>query len=1015
MGMIDADNKKIIDAILKIAKAMKALIVDGGSASGVMKEIGEAVRRDGDHVATLGIFPWEAVAGRKELELDDGKVYIGFDGEDGDREELRKIKAELDRNHRYFALITNPSPRFKDSPWASEIEARYYIEHYLTDRTDESALLGKVLRTKVMDEHKPRPHVLIVVNGGLGTVDTAHMFLTGKFNTDFEPSDSSKDSEFVKLVPMVVIHGSGRAADLIVHVLEANDTIHDTLMSEEKFKLLLGRYRLKSEEAASVPEVARKLGEIWKRKKSVFIHKVDNKSKHTLAFDMMKAICEGTMFKDGTPAYESSFQLKLLMDWNDREGLDIMREILIRNLKKTGENSDDNVALIESMRHALKYNLVDSVSLLHDFRVEISQATLISLYEDGADTFKTRINSSSGCCIGTAKRMLRDLVYLKDCTIRPEGSDPSAESVAYQCSYCRSAKVSPHSSLTVNGREMATRDDMLLWSIFSGRFELAWYFWLSGGRNRTVHCMSRALMACAILRAAREASGSFFMYGFRSGLSQLGLKQLNADLSSAWASKFELAARDILDLCYQKNPEMAVSLLTLPWVHPKDWFPVLSCLGSRLANPLTIALSARARSFVSHQACQDAINRLWYGRVIFNDVTVGIGGLAEVWHDRQTRIPLRPTGWRIEHFGLLGCLGRMGRQGPVLALNMLLSTVLFLPVLLSTVKQPLAHDSSRGQMEGTDREDSSGGPESTKTGLKGLLWGLKRATKQKALGFYNAPCVKFHIDFASYLTFLILYTALGFQFSYEYSVLEGLVHLWIVALAMRQWYSFWHDGNRLIFGSNYFEVGMLLCYLPAAGLRIYERSQYDKAQFMALGDTSNHSLDDGVVAKYSSGAGDWARARSWHGIAGVLFWVRIVDYFRASRTLGPLVPVLISVSWQAVQFFILLLVAIVAFGSAIICAGRPRYDPAEGLPAHFAQAVFFPYFEIFGEHFLDGYNISIRDYPGCHHQDPGCSPQQSLGIILLCIYLFISAIVLMNLLIASTLSPPRHHAASYPS
>jgi hypothetical protein len=225
---------------------------------------------------------------------------------------------------------------------------------------------------------------------------------------------------------------------------------------------------------------------------------------------------------------------------------------------------------------------------------------------------------------------------------------------------------------------------------------------------------------------------------------------------------------------------------------------------------------------------------------------------------------------------------------------------------------------------------------------------------------------------------------------------------------MRQVYSYRNDGNRLLFGSNYFEVVMLLCYLPAVGLRIYERSQYSQDQFMALGDTSNHALANGAVAKYSTDAGDWARARSWHGIAGIFFSARIVDYFRASRTLGPLVPVLLSVSWQAVQFLLLLLVAIVAFGSAIICAGRPRYDPAEDLPAYFAQAVFFPDFEIFGEHFLDGYNISIRDYPGCHHQDPGCSPQQSLGIILLCIYLFISTIVLMNLLIASILLPPHH-------
>jgi hypothetical protein len=65
------------------------------------------------------------------------------------------------------------------------------------------------------------------------------------------------------------------------------------------------------------------------------------------------------------------------------------------------------------------------------------------------------------------------------------------------------------------------------------------------------------------------------------------------------------------------------------------------------------------------------------------------------------------------------------------------------------------------------------------TGTDRLGWSAEfiGSFQQQALGFYNSQCIKFYIDFTSYLTFLIVYTALGFRFSYEYSVLEGFVHL----------------------------------------------------------------------------------------------------------------------------------------------------------------------------------------------------------------------------------------------
>jgi hypothetical protein len=246
-------------------------------------------------------------------------------------------------------------------------------------------------------------------------------------------------------------------------------------------------------------------------------------------------------------------------------------------------------------------------------------------------------------------------------------------------------------------------------------------------------------------------------------------------------------------------------------------------------------------------------------------------------------------------------------------------------------------------------------------------------------------------------------------------MLEGIMHCWIFGLVIREVFELWSGASYLVFGNNYFDVIMLILYLPAAALRIHETAVLSEEQFLQQGSLTHAALPDGSRAKYAQVGGEWGQARSWHGIAGIFFWVRIVDYFRAERTLGPLMLVLSKVTLDALQFFMVLLVFIVSFGAAIVCAGRPRQDPRATVGASFTAAIFVPFFEIFGEHFLEGYNLSISDYPMCLAQDPAsdCSENQSLGIILLSVYLFISSIILMNLLIASEPPPALRCCAEF--
>ena len=162
----------------------------------------------------------------------------------------------------------------------------------------------------------------------------------------------------------------------------------------------------------------------------------------------------------------------------------------------------------------------------------------------------------------------------------------------------------------------------------------------------------------------------------------------------------------------------------------------------------------------------------------------------------------------------------------------------------------------------------------------------------------------------------------------------------------------------------------------------------------------NVTLEAGQPAHYQSAGQDMATARSWHGVVGILFWVRCVDFLSVSDVLGPLRLVLFRVLVDAFQFFIFLLIFIVSFGAAMVCAARPVRDPSVPLLHSIKLAVYFPYMQIFGEHFMDNGLFSAN--PG----DGADTSRRQLGTVLYCAYLFISAIVLMNLLIASETSPP---------
>jgi hypothetical protein len=192
---------------------------------------------------------------------------------------------------------------------------------------------------------------------------------------------------------------------------------------------------------------------------------------------------------------------------------------------------------------------------------------------------------------------------------------------------------------------------------------------------------------------------------------------------------------------------------------------------------------------------------------------------------------------------------------------------------------------------------------------------------------------------------------------------------------------------------------MLAAYIPAFYTRIRE-IKYDDATYNRLGGWNSsiqayELLGNNSCASYEYVGEDLKMARSLHGIAGIFFWVRIFYFLRVSSTLGPLWLVLFRVTRNDVFYFLVFLfVFLFSFGAAIVCSARPAHEQGTPFSAYLADTLYFPYMEIYGEHFLN--SIYFSSYPGGLTE----SNNRVLGTLLLCVYLFFSAIVLMNLLIA---------------
>ncbi|XP_069138971.1 transient receptor potential cation channel subfamily M member 8-like [Argopecten irradians] len=256
-------------------------------------------------------------------------------------------------------------------------------------------------------------------------------------------------------------------------------------------------------------------------------------------------------------------------------------------------------------------------------------------------------------------------------------------------------------------------------------------------------------------------------------------------------------------------------------------------------------------------------------------------------------------------------------------------------------------------------------------GRRGGSTKLFMRTLQKFNLYFNSPRTKFFYHNMTYFIFLGLFVYMVLVDFRKYSVtmIESFCLGWILTLQIDELYT--------------------LGIFPTAGWRATVR---DILGVTNVVETLNALLFvAGYVVHYVEPETTFTKIA--YSINLVIFQLKIFRAYIVDQTLGPQVVMVKEMTASMLQFLLILLIFIVAYGtSSQALLYTERHPSWEILRDIFYQ----PYWTVYGEVGLD----ELTDDPDCDDDARFCRKQHGLVYIFLGIYILLSNVLLLNLLIA---------------
>ncbi|XP_070536806.1 transient receptor potential cation channel subfamily M member-like 2 isoform X1 [Ptychodera flava] len=948
--------------LTKVALSTNAWIITGGTHTGVMKHVGEAVRDytlgSGSYgktsIVNIGIAPWGVVYKREDLISVAGKYPAYYRVE-----EQKGLEAPLDPNHTHFILVDNGTI----NRYGTEIKLRGKIEKAISEmRLDRS-------QSDIMTV----PGVCVVLEGGPGTLQTVWSAITNG-------------------TPAVIVAGSGRAADMLAWAVQQVPE-KDIPFKDRQGKIFIRKRAVINAtfEAKLKTVVEKEFGdrnldtmvgwvkECLRKKDLITVFELDAKGS---AKDIDLAILQALLKANKGREQD---QLKLALAWNR---IDIAKSVIFTEDKKWQQHDLDeavHIALLNNQVDFVKLFLEQGVSLWEFLTVkrltrlynEIRMNTI--LYElldkirreDKRNPYRKFTLEDVGHLMEELTDDTYEPLYLdkKDPTryvlneeeeleqakwAEPTGmGNPSFGSdVAIRASVAElnaAPQPNPDIGVTVEDDFMlpynpvAIRErrfdnparELFLWSVLLNYHDMAELFWEEGS-----DAMASALVASQVQKAMAEEEDDL---------------DTSNDLQKQ-AEEYEEIASGVLTECYKDNEERALMLL----VRELPFWGKSTCL--------RLAISADDKNFVAHSAAQNLLSIIWYGKLerehtttiklisclVFPPLMFCLLKFREPAEDTETVSDSRKDSIKGDK------------------LNQSLQMV--------SIQQQDEHGSQK-RLISDDESD-----EGTSDGLADYDEGIDIRAKrklnayQKFSFFFSAPVVAFSYNVFAYIVFLILFSyILLINFHSEISIAETVLVFWVSTLVCEEIRQIIQEETHSIF---------------------LKLSNWINDYWNILDVISLSLFYTGLGLRFGDSASTLQAARYIWSMDILCFYIRLLHVFYLNRQMGPKLIMIGKMMVDLLFFVGILFVFILGYGvsmQAILYPNESRIVPL-------IEGVFYkPYFQIYGELFLEELRGEIDCTTNATLIEEGgqrCPDTHWLVIVLLVLYMMLSNVLLLNLLIA---------------
>ncbi|XP_029707113.1 transient receptor potential cation channel subfamily M member 2 isoform X3 [Takifugu rubripes] len=540
--------------LIKVAQTTGAWIITGGTHTGVMKHVGEAVKdytlssSVQSQIVAIGIPTWGIIHNRDTLVQ--AELQGCFPAHYLMDEEGQGRFSCLDNNHTHFLLVDDGT----HGHYGVEIELRTRLEKFIS---------RKSLRHK--GSNVTIPAVCVVLDGGPGTLNTIY-------------------NAMLNGTPCVVFESSGRIADVIAHVAGlpvSRVTIADIKKLMKKF---FGQ-EYDGFTDISIVEWTKKIQDIIRMTHLLSVFRVSEDNHGDVDVAILQALLKASKTKEPFGIHCWKRQLELAIVWNRVD----IAETEIFTEERSWKSSDLHdalfLALVGNKPQFVRLLLENGASLREFLQKD---QTLRDLYRQLPDClFRRKLpKSADGISLShvavEVKKLLGRFTQLLYCNTAQNNFCSMSE---YNLSPSQS-NVEMGSRTLIEARADETlRDvgrDFFLWAVVQNNKELAEIAW-----EQCNDCMSAALAANKILKKmAREESDT------DEAQDMLEL-----------ANHYERHATGVFSEGYKSDEVRSQTLL----VHVSSRWGRTTCL--------QLALEANDKDFVAHSGVQALLTKIWCGEL----------------------------------------------------------------------------------------------------------------------------------------------------------------------------------------------------------------------------------------------------------------------------------------------------------------------------------------------------------------------------------------------------------------